>query len=328
MKLFSNLERLSSKQDNDYRLILLSGENKKEIEINILKEDTFLKLENKGVISETDIFKLSTINNTQFNYNRITDFITEFFNDGVSNNFLVSRSDYELSPFYGLNQLPRFISPFPDDFLEEIVFLKSFTFNYLNNKIDLNRREFHWVFKGLEIFLIDKYMKEFYPNVKFIGYLSGNKFLKNYEISKINFTDLFLNYSEYVQRLNIHQSDIQSSESLTRINQEIASPYHTGLGFIYIEDLIGEEEFKLLVQRLIKSNSNEEIVEVFIKSKFDLEWFIKDYIGNRQSIDLNIQRTNNNLFKVSEKNNIQIPYSVGLVSKDSIIYSKKFNILL
>ena len=324
LKLFSNLERLSSKQDNDYRLILLSGENKKEIEINILKEDTFLKLENKGVISETDIFKLSTINNTQFNYNRITDFITEFFNDGVSNNFLVSRSDYELSPFYGLNQLPRFISPFPDDFLEEIVFLKSFTFNYLNNKIDLNRREFHWVFKGLEIFLIDKYMKEFYPNVKFIGYLSGNKLLKNYEISKINFTDLFLNYSEYVQRLNIHQSDIQSSESLTRLNQEIASPYHTGLGFIYIEDLIGEEEFKLLIQRLIKSNSNEEIVEVFIKSKFDLEWFIKDYIGNRQSIDLNIQRINKNLFKVSEKNNIQIPYSVGLVSNDSIIYSKKF----
>ena len=39
---------------------------------------------------------------------------------------------------------------------------------------------------------------------------------------------------------------------------------------------------------------------------------------------MNIQRTNNNLFKVSEKNNIQIPYSVGLVSKDSIIYSKKF----
>ena len=154
-------------------------------------------------------------------------------------------------------------------------FLKSFTFNYLN-KIDLNRREFHWVFKGLEIFIINKYMKEFYPNVKFIGYLSGNKFLKNYEISKINFTDLFLNYSEYVQRLNIHQSDIQSSESLTRINQEIASPYHTGLGFIYIEDLIGEEEFKLLIQRLIKSNSTEEIVEVFIKSKFDLEWFIKD----------------------------------------------------
>ena len=48
-------------------------------------------------------------------------------------------------------------------------------------------------------------------------------------LSKINFTDLFLNYSEYFQRLNIHQSDIESSDSLTRINEEIASPYHLSL---------------------------------------------------------------------------------------------------
>ena len=44
-------------------------------------------------------------------------------------------------------------------------------------------------------------------------------FLKNYEISKMNFNDLFLNYSEYVQRLNLHQADDQSSEYLTRINE-------------------------------------------------------------------------------------------------------------
>ena len=323
-KLFSNLNRLSTKQNEDHNLISLKGNNKRDVDINILKESKFLRLEHNGIISETDIFKLSSITNTQFSYNRITKFISNFFNDDSNKKFLISQSDYELSPFYGLNQLPRFIRPFPDDFLEEIIFLKSFTLNYLNEKILLNRRDSHWIFKGLEIFLIDKYLKEYYPKVKFIGYLSGNTFIKDYEISKINFTDLFLNYSEYFQRLNIHQSDIESSDSLTRINEEIASPYHVGQGLIYLENLIGDEKFKLLTQKILKVTSNEELLEVFNDSDFESEWFIKDYIGTRQSIDLSIQKIDNDLFKVSEKNNTKIPYSIGLIRDDSVVYTEKF----
>ena len=323
-KLFSNLNRLSTKQNEDHNLISLKGNNKRDVDINILKESKFLRLEHNGIISETDIFKLSSITNTQFSYNRITKFISNFFNDDSNKKFLISQSDYELSPFYGLNQLPRFIRPFPDDFLEEIIFLKSFTLNYLNEKILLNRRDSHWIFKGLEIFLIDKYLKEYYPKVKFIGYLSGNTFIKDYEISKINFTDLFLNYSEYFQRLNIHQSDIESGDSLTRINEEIASPYHVGQGLIYLENLIGDEKFKLLTQKILKVTSNEELLEVFNDSDFESEWFIKDYIGTRQSIDLSIQKIDNDLFKVSEKNNTKIPYSIGLIRDDSVVYTEKF----
>jgi hypothetical protein len=74
--------------------------------------------------------------------------------------------------------------------------------------------------------------------------LSGISFLKNYEISKMNFNDLFLNYSEYVQRLNLHQADDQSSEYLTRINHDIASPYHSGVGLKYLENLIGENNLQ------------------------------------------------------------------------------------
>ena len=184
-KLFSNLDKLSEDLIKDQKIISLNGINKKEIKINILKEDVFLKLENKGIITETDIFKLSSISDTRYNYNRISEFISNYFVDNKPNKLMVSKNDYDLSPFYGLNQLPRFLSPFPDDFLEEIVFLKSFTMNYLNSIIDFNKREFHWIYKGLEIYLIDKYIKSYYPRAKFIGYYSGNKLLKNYEISKI-----------------------------------------------------------------------------------------------------------------------------------------------
>ena len=50
-------------------------------------------------------------------------------------NDLVSRgksfSGYERNPFYGLNQLPSFISPFSDEFMYEIKFLKTYLNIYL-----------------------------------------------------------------------------------------------------------------------------------------------------------------------------------------------------
>jgi len=323
-KLFSNLDKLSEDLIKDQKVISLNGVNKKEIKINILKEDVYLKLENNGIITETDIFKLSSISDTRYNYKRISDFISNYFVDNKPNKLMVSKNDYDLSPFYGLNQLPRFLSPFPDDFLEEIVFLKSFTMNYLNSIIDFNKREFHWIYKGLEIYLIDKYIKSYYPRAKFIGYYSGNRLLKNYEISKINFTDLFLNYSEYIQRLNIHQSDILPSNRLTRINEEIASPYHAGIGLIYLENLIGEDQFRSLIQKIVTIESSKELYEIFNENyDYDLGWFLEDYIGKRQSIDLKIQNTDNNLLKITEKNNIQVPYSLSFIKEDSII-SRKF----
>ena len=328
LKLLSNLKIISEKNINNQKLYSLEGSNIKEVKVLIEDESSFLKLKNNKFETQTDIFKLSSITNTQYNYNRITDFISNYFNDYESKRLLVLKDDYELSPFYGLNQLPRIISPFPDDFLEEIIFLKALTINYLNQKIDLNRRKSHWIFKGLEIFLIDKYIKEYYPRVKFIGYLSGNKILKNYQFSKINFTDHFLNYSEYVQRLNIHQTDIQESESLTRLNEEIVSPYHSGLGLIYLEDLIGETNFKELIKEAVNTNSDSKLLSIFTQyAKYDLNWFINDYLGSRQSIDLKIRRVNKNILNVTEKNNIQIPYSIGLLKKDSIIYKKEFNSL-
>mgnify|MGYP003298929001 CR=1 FL=1 len=142
-----------------------------------------------------------------------------------------------------------------------------------------------------------------------------------------NFSDIFINYSEYVQRLNLHQSDSQPSNTLTRINEEIASPYHTGVGLNYLENLIGEEKFQSLVYKIVNSESIKELNDLFYDYKEnDLDWFINDYISSKQSLDLSIKKTDEDFFRISEKNNIKIPYSVGLIKNDSIIYSNRFNV--
>ena len=324
--IFSNLQNILN-EGNEREITQLIGSSIKDVKLNILTEDNFIVLKNSQFEVETDIFKKTPLLESENKFNRVSSFLSEYFNDNEETKLLVTKQDYESSPFYGLNELPGFLSPFSDEFLEEIIFLKSFSNNYINQKLNLNKRDSHWVYKGLEIFIINKYINKFYPKVKFIGKLAANKFIGTYEVSKLNFSDIFINYSEYVQRLNIHQSDNKPSNTLTRINEEVASPYHTGIGFTYLENLIGEEKFQSLVHKIVNSDSIKKLNDLFYDYKEnDLDWFINDYIGSRQSIDLTIKKTGEDFFRISEKNNIKIPYSVGLIKNDSIIYSNRFNV--
>ena len=322
----SNLQNILN-ENNEREVTQLIGSSIKDVKLNILAEDNFIELKNNQFEVETDIFKKTPLLESENKFNRVSSFISKYFNDTEKTKLLITKQDYESSPFYGLNELPGFLSPFSDEFLEEIIFLKSFSINYINQKLNLNKRDSHWVFKGLEIFIINKYINQFYPKVKFIGKLAANKFINTYEVSKLNFSDIFINYSEYVQRLNLHQLDSQPSNTLTRINEEIASPYHTGVGLIYLENLIGEEKFQSLVHKIVNSESIKKLNDLFYDYKEnDLDWFINDYISSRQSIDLSIKKIGEDFFRISEKNNIKIPYSVGLIKNDSIIYSDRFNV--
>ena len=318
--IFSNLHINNTQVKNNIKSVNLSGSEVKDVKINLLLKENYKKFKNDNNEVETDIFKISSLQDAEIKVDRVNSFVKDYFNDNSDIKLIVSKEEYDLNPFYGLNQLPSFLSPFSDEFLEEIVFLKSFMINYLNNKINLNKRESHWIYKGLEIFIIDKYINQYYPNVKFLGRISGISLLKNYEISKMSFNDLFLNYSEYVQRLNLHQADDQSSEYLTRINQEIASPYHSGVGLIYIENLIGERDFRNIIQNIDRVNTRKDLNNLFLNfSKTDLSWFIEDYIGKRLSLDLKIKKINRNKLQIEEKNNISIPYSVGFLKNDSVV---------
>ena len=323
--LFSNLKINKTEVLTDTKNIYLSGSDINDVKIDLLIDENYRNFQNINNEIETDIFEISSLKEAEKKITRVNNFVKDYFNDNSDLKLLVPKKDYDSNPFYGLNQLPSFISPFSDEFLEEIVFLKSFIINYLNQKLNLNRRESHWIYKGLEIFIIDKYINDFYPKVRFIGRLSGISFLKNYEISKMNFNDLFLNYSEYVQRLNLHQADDQSSEYLTRINHDIASPYHSGVGLKYLENLIGENNLRDLILKISSIDSREDLNNLFLNyEKRDLNWFIEDYIGNRQSIDLKLRRINKKEILIEEKNNISIPYSIGYLKNDSIIQNIDF----
>ena len=109
---------------------------------------------------------------------KITNYVAE--NIGFSNQekIMVSQEDYDREAFYGLNELPSFISPFNDDFVFELKFLKTYLNNFLAANLKINFRKDHWILEGIQHYYIKKYIDENYPEVKSFGKLSRLGILK------------------------------------------------------------------------------------------------------------------------------------------------------
>ena len=120
----SNLQNILN-EDKEREITQLIGSSIKDVKLNVLAEDNFIELKNSQFEVETDIFKKTPLLESENKFNRVSSFISEYFNDTEETKLLITKQDYESSPFYGLNELPGFLSPFSDEFLEEIIFLKS-----------------------------------------------------------------------------------------------------------------------------------------------------------------------------------------------------------
>ena len=313
-----NLENVNNNLEKSSYLLV--GQDLNEVEIILNIKNNFKEIITNDKKIYTDIFQLSDPLEYKLRVERIYKYLEKKFGKDFNKTLIVSESDYKKMPFYGLNQLPKFIRPFSNEFLEEITFLKSYLINYLDNKFDFNKREDHWLYRGIEIYLINDFLKEFYPNVKFLGRIAGNKFLKNYNVSKVNFNEIFINYSEYVIRLNLQQADNQPRNNLTKINSEIASPYHSGIGFDYLSELIGKSKFESILKKIPSLKKSSNLVLLFKdieKSKYS--WFFNNYINTRKSIDLRLKKTSSNTYQVFEKNNTLIPYFISFIKDDKVI---------
>jgi hypothetical protein len=102
---------------------------------------------------------------------------------------VVSQIDYERNPFYGLNQLPSFMS-FTDEFTYEIKFLKptwipiwkQFAFRQQKTQLDLWR---------IQVYAMMKYIEENHPNTKMLGSASTFLLLKSYNLTNLDFNEQY-----------------------------------------------------------------------------------------------------------------------------------------
>lgn len=329
----TNLEILKKEMDFNFARFDLAGENRKDV-IVILSPKVEATLYKNEFIEVT-----SSINNTELNeiqktivIDRITRFVDAKLGTSSVPKILVSEEDYKKQPFYGLNQLPDFLSPFSNETMFELMFLKTYLNNYLHENLRLNPRKENWIYDGIQMFLLMQYIEEYNPNLKMMGSLSKFKLLKSYHLMNLDFNQQYNYLYMLMARKNLDQPLSENKDRLIKFNEQISGKYKAGLSFkyldSYLENNIVLHSIKEFVTMNKKINTTKYDLEYILKKNAskDINWFFKTIIPTRELIDFKfgkIVKTKDSIsVKVVNITKTNVPIAIYQLKNDSIISKK------
>lgn len=281
----------------------------RHLNLAIEKETTFSHYKNSQVtvVCNLDEKRINEIQKAVV-IDKIVNYVTETLGKPTQGNIMVSQVDYEKNPFYGLNQLPSFIRPFPDDFVYEIKFLKTYLNSYLKSAFNLDPREDNWIFDALQVYVMMRYIDSFYPDIKVAGSLSKAPILRSYRIFSLDFNQQYSYYYMLMARKNLDQTLNSPKDELIKFNEKIASKYRAGLSLKYLEDFIGLEALTQSISDFVAKAKSERVTSTDFKqiiqsnSSKNCDWFFETIINSRKIIDYKFE-------KVSKENSV-LSYSL------------------
>ncbi len=310
---------------------ILSGKNRMSVDLFIERIPSFESI-------ETD--KTTVVTNLQNSkitppakalvVDRVVHFLDSKLGPYPFEKILISEADYKSNPVYGLNQLPSFISPFPDGFEYDMEQLKTISRQYINNTFILNPRKDYWLQDALQIYLMMEYVDIYYPNMKIIGGLSDWWIIRWAHLSELEFNDqyplLYLNMA----RNNIHQALTVQKDSLLKFNKNIANGYYGGSGLKFLNDYLGDDLVESTIKEFYLENKLKPIKTADFesalskKTSLPINWFFEDYADTRNTIDFRIKKIEKHVDSlrvyIKNKRKTQLPVSVYGLNKDKVVY--------
>jgi hypothetical protein len=263
---------------------------------------------------------------------RIIHFLDEKMGVYPFNKMVISNSEYRNNPVYGLNQLPDFISPFPDGFEYDMEQLKTITRNYIENTLPLQPRTDYWLTGAIQIYLMMEYVDTYYPNMKILGKLSNFWIIRWSHASKLEFNDqyplLYLNMA----RSNLNQSLTTPKDSLVKFNKNIANDYYAGDGMEYLSDYLGKDVLDSSIRQFYSEKKLSAVTSLDFKeilsknTSLPIDWFFDSYVKSNSTIDFKIKKVINKGDSLEVVvNNLRdniLPVSLYGINKDEIIFKK------
>ena len=293
-----NLEAISDLNSN--KLVLptgattyhLSGKNRTDFSLVIAPKLNFESFKNNTieVITNLKDNKLDAIQKAII-IDRIVHFTKELIGDYPHEKILISQTDYEKNPFYGLNQLPSFISPFSDEFIFEIKFLKTYLIEYLKTSIQLDPRKDNWIYDGLQVYAMMKYMDENHPDAKMMGSVAKMRLVKSFNLVTIGFNEQYSYFYMLMARRNLDQPLGDAKNTLIKFNEQIASKYRAGLSLRYLDDYLQNNTVPESIKQFYDTNKDKQVsridFETILKSNTgkNINWFFDTIIDSRAIID-------------------------------------------
>ncbi len=333
LKLTSDLDILKSVEKTEGTNYSLAGKNRTAFNIFLEPEkrfssfkNDFLDVENSIEGKRTEDFMKAVI------VDRIVLFVHDNFGDLPYDKITVSQADYERNPFYGLNQLPSFLNVFPDDFLYELKFLKTYTNNYLKASLKLDPRKDNWIYDAMQVYLMMKYIDYYHPDVKMTGGLANLKILKSYNLVNLPFNGQYSYFYMLMARKNIDQSVGAPKNTLIKFNEQIAGKYRSGLSLKYLDSYLENGIVDKTLREFLSANSRKQSgsgdFETLLKSNSpkNIDWFFKTIINSRDIIDYKfdkVEKTADSVtFTVKNKTGVTVPVPVYGVKDETVVFKK------
>ena len=324
------IQLVTTNTENQYNF---SGKNRLDFSLTLDSKKEFEIFKNEKIEVVTN-FKDDRINDYQraLLVDKIANWVNEKIGKYPFSKIVVTKTDYDRNPFYGLNQLPAFIAPFPDEFMYEVKFLKTYLNTFIHNTITLNPRDDNWIYDGMQVYLMMKYIEEFYPTIKMMGNISKYKLVKGYNLVSLDFNGQYSYFYMLMARKNLDQQLNMSKDKLIKFNEKIASKYRSGLSFKYLNEYsdnsLIDKIIPIFYSNNLKKQHSASDFEALLKQNAlkKIDWYFDTIINSRASFDYKfkeVSKTKDSIsFKLKNKTEINVPIPVYGTKKKEIVFKK------
>lgn len=331
--LTSDLNTIQISKKENYNEYLLSGKNRTDFSLFLNPEASFYSYKNNSIEVITNL-KDNKLNDIQkaIVIDRVINFANDFIGKYPYEKITISQADYERNPFYGLNQLPSFISPFSDEFIFEIKFLKTYLNNFLKTSLNLDPRKDNWVYDGIQMYTMMKYMEDNYPESKMLGQISNFKLLRGYKIAQLGFNEQYSYFYMLMARKNLDQPLGNSKNTLIKFNEQIASKYKSGLSIIFLADYLENNSVDKSIGQFYERGKEKQTTRIdfenVLKSNTekDIDWFFKTIVDSRYLIDYKfskVSETKDSIqFSIKNKTKNWVPIPISGIKKGEVVFKK------
>ncbi|HLA56487.1 MAG TPA: hypothetical protein VK623_10325 [Flavobacterium sp.] len=329
----SDLNIIETSDNKAFKTIHLNGNHRSGFSLFISPKPKFLTFKN-DIIDVQNGLEGNKIDDIQkaIIVDRIVNFVDENLGRYPYDKITVSQADYERSPFYGLNQLPGFLNVFNNDFLYELKFMKTYINNYLNNTLKLDPRKDHWIYDGIQVYAMMKYIAETHPEMKMTGQLNRFKLLQHYNVTNLDFNGQYSYFYMLMARKNLDQPIGDPKNTLIKFNEQIAGKYRAGLSLKYLENYLGNGIVSGSIKKFTLRNKDEQTnasdFETILKSDANknIDWFFNTVVNTRDIIDFkfgNVSKTNDSIsFTVKNSTGANVPIPVYGIKKGEVVFKQ------
>ncbi|WP_445717879.1 aminopeptidase [Flavobacterium sp.] len=328
--LSSNLHETNNLSSSNTKIITLKADNKPEATLTIEPKNTYQNYKNEIIEVSCGIEdnRVNDIDKAVI-FDKISRFTATKLGLPISTKIILTQEDYSRQPFYGLNQLPSFLSPFSDNLIYELKFLKTYLNNYLKENLNLNQRRDYWIYDGIQMFIMMQYVDEYYPDLKMTGNIASLKILKSYHFINLSFNEQYSYLYMLMARKNLDQALNEPKNRLIKFNEQIASKYRAGLSLKYLDSYLENNIVHNSIKEFIQENqyfgtNSRQFETVLLKnSPKDINWFFRTVIESRDLIDYKfgkVTKTNDSIsVNIINRTNTNVPISLYQLKDNQVI---------